>query len=265
MTTELPNGTYYSLSVDDDGIALVTIRRPERLNALHPAAHHELSALFDALPSIEGLRVVILTGEGARAFCAGYDLKDSIETGVMEVAPTGFAGLTSRIDYPLPLIAAVNGVALGGGFETALACDIIIASDMASFALPEPKVGWVALAGGVQRLPRAIGIKRAMDIILTGRTVSATEGQALGFVSEVVSADDLIAAAHRWAAQIAACSPLAIRCCKQVGYGSFDLPDLAAALDVTNYSTVQPMLDSEDSEEGRRAFTERRKPVWRGR
>ena len=245
-----------------DGIAVVTLDRPDRMNALHPAAHHALCALFDRLAEADGVRAVIVTGAG-RAFCAGYDLKDSLEA-EMQVSARGFAGLGARADYPLPLIAAVNGVAMGGGFETALACDIIVAAESARFALPEPKVGWAALGGGIQRLPRAIGIKRAMDIILTGRTVTAAEGHALGFVSEVVPDGGALAAAQRWAAQIAACAPLAIRCSKAAAYAGLDM-DLAAALDAGHYPGVAPMMDSADAIEGRTAFTERRPPVWTGR
>ena len=253
----------YRLTLEE-GIALVTLTRPERMNALHPAAHHALCDLFDRLAQTDGVRVVIVTGEG-KAFCAGYDLKDSLESGVMEISAKGFAGLTARTDYPLPLIAAVNGMALGGGFEMALACDIIIAARSARFALPEPKVGWAALAGGVQRLPRAIGIKRAMDIILTGRMVSADEGHALGFVSEVTAEDALLPAARRWAREIVACAPLAVACSKAVAYESLDQPTLADALNVDRYRQVAPLLASEDSVEGRTAFAERRKPVWKGR
>jgi crotonobetainyl-CoA hydratase len=253
----------YRLTLEE-GVAVVTLSRPERMNALHPAAHHALCDLFDRLAQTEGIRVVIVTGEG-KAFCAGYDLRDSLDNGVMEISAKGFAGLTGRTDYPLPLIAAVNGVALGGGFEMALACDIIVAAESARFALPEPKVGWAALAGGVQRLPRAIGIKRAMDIILTGRMVSAGEGHALGFVNEVVADGAVLAAARRWAAQIVACAPLAVRCSKAVAYASLDQPTLADALDVDRYPQVAPLMASEDSVEGRTAFAARRAPVWKGR
>lgn len=260
----MEKGRYYTLDVTD-GIATVTIDRPERMNALHPAAHHELSDLFDALPGDKSIRVVVVTGSGDRAFCAGYDLKDNLETGVMEIAPTGFAGFNARIGYPLPVIAAVNGMALGGGFELALACDFIIASDTASFALPEPKVGWAALGGGVQRLPRAVGMKRAMDIILTGRTVLPPEALAIGLVSEVVPGADLLTTARRWASDVAACAPIAIRASKTVAYGAFDLPDLAAALDMDNFPVSQEVMDSEDAVEGKRAFVERRAPRWTGK
>ena len=248
----------------EEGVALVTLTRPDRMNALHPAAHHALCDLFDRLAQTDGVRVVIVTGDG-KAFCAGYDLKDSLDSGVMEISAKGFAGLTARTDYPLPLIAAVNGVALGGGFELALACDIIVAAGSARFALPEPRVGWAALAGGVQRLPRAIGIKRAMDIILTGRMVPAEEGHALGFVSEVTADEALLPAARRWAKEIIACAPLAVACSKAVAYASLDQPTLADALDVDRYPLVAPLMASEDSVEGRTAFAQRRTPVWKGR
>lgn len=260
----MKNGHYHQLSIED-GIAILTIARPDRMNALHPAAHRELSDLFDALPTLADIRVLIVTGSGDRAFCAGYDLKDNLETGVMEIPFTGFAGFNARVDYPLPVIAAVNGMALGGGFELALACDFIIAADTASFALPEPKVGWAALGGGIQRLPRAVGMKRAMDIILTGRTVKAEEALSIGLVSQVVPQQDLMTTARRWASEVAACAPLAIRCSKAVAYQSFDLPSLSAALDISHYPLAQQVMDSEDAVEGKRAFVERRQPRWSGR
>lgn len=260
----MKRGAYHSLSVED-GIAIVTIERQERLNALHPAAHHELSALFDTLPSMENIRAVIVTGGGDRAFCAGYDLKDNLETGIMEIPVTGFAGFNARTDYPIPVIAAVNGMAFGGGFELALACDFIIAADAARFALPEPKVGWAALGGGIQRLPRAVGMKRAMDIILTGRVVQPPEALAIGLVSEVVPQPELMAAAMRWARDVAACAPLAIRCSREVAYGSFDQPSLTAALDISHYPLARRVMESEDAVEGKRAFVEGRSPRWTGK
>ena len=178
--------------------------------------------------------------------------------------PTGFAGLTSRFDLTKPVIAAVNGVSMGGGFEIALACDIIIASDKAQFALPEPKVGLAALAGGLSRLPRQIGSKRALGMILTGRHVSAEEGERLGFVNQVVPHDDLMATALDWASQIKACSPLSIRASKDVVYRSLNMASLQESM-AHKYDTVQAMAKSEDFIEGPRAFAEKRPPNWKGK
>jgi enoyl-CoA hydratase/carnithine racemase len=246
------------------GIAIVTLNRPEVHNALHPAAHHELNDVFDSLAAYESLRAAIVT-DADKSFCAGYDLLHNLETGIVELGRAGFGGVTSRTAFPIPLIAAVNGAAFGGGFEIALACDLIIASDKALFALPEPKVGWSALSGGVQRLPRAIGTKRAMGMILTGRVVDAPEGERLGFVNQVCAPESLMDEALRWAEMIEATSPLATRCNLEVAYGSLDQPDLASALDLSNYTTVQAMLESEDAKEGKAAFVDKRRPVWKGR
>ncbi|HAO56227.1 MAG TPA: enoyl-CoA hydratase, partial [Gammaproteobacteria bacterium] len=191
-------------------ILTVTINRPERLNALHPPGNAELGEVFDDFASNDDLWVAIITGAG-RGFSAGNDLRHQAEGGERVPTPRGFGGLSSRWDLTKPVIAAVNGVAMGGGFEIALSCDLIIASDQALFALPEPKVGLAALAGGLQRLPRQIGVKRALGMILTGRHVPAAEGKELGFVNEVVPHDQLMDEARRWAGMILECAPLSIR------------------------------------------------------
>ena len=184
----------------------------------------------------------------------------------MSSPPSGFAGLTSRFDLTKPLIAAVNGVAMGGGFEIALACDLIVAADTATFALPEPRVGLAALAGGLHRLPRQIGTKRALGMILTGRRVSAAEGLELGFVNEVVPAAELMAAAKRWAGQIMELSPMSIRASKETVYRGLDEPTLAAALKgQRDYPAVAAMIASEDFVEGPMAFSQKRPPQWKGR
>ena len=185
----------------DDHIMIVTINRPERLNALHPPGNAELGEVFDDFAADDNMWVAIITGEG-RGFSAGNDLRYQAEGGERVPTPTGFAGLTSRWDLNKPVIAAVNGVSMGGGFEIALACDLIIASDQAKFALPEPKVGLAALAGGLNRLPRQIGVKRALGMILTGRHVSPEEGKELGFVNDVVPHDQLMDKALEWAGMI---------------------------------------------------------------
>ena len=190
-------------------ILTVTLNRPKLLNALHPPAHVELAEIFDAFEADPELWVAIITGAGERGFCAGNDLKyQAAGKGEITTPPSGFGGVTSRYDCVKPMIAAVNGVAMGGGFEIALACDMIIASDRATFALPEPRVGLAALAGGIHRLPRQIGLKNAMGMMLTGRRVDAEEGQRLGFVNEVVAHEELMPTALRWAAMIEECTRL---------------------------------------------------------
>src|SRR5271168_3654280 len=189
-------------------ITVVTLQRPEVYNALHIEAHFELNKVFDDFSADPEQWVAIITGAGDKAFCAGNDLKWQAAGGKRGWDKGGFAGLTSRFDCDKPVIAAVNGIALGGGFEMALACDLIIASENATFALPEPRVGMVALAGGIQRLICEIGSKRAMSMLLTGRHVSAAEGLALGFVNAVVPEGAALTAAKQWAAQILECSPM---------------------------------------------------------
>ena len=205
----------------------------------------------------------IITGEG-RGFSAGNDLRYQAEGGERVPMPRGFGGLTSRFDMNKPVIAAVNGVAMGGGFEIALACDLIIASDQAKFALPEPKVGLAALAGGLNRLPRQIGPKRALGMILTGRHVSPEEGLQLGFVNEVVPHEQLMDAAMNWAKQIIACAPLSIRASKDVVYKSLDSASLQDAMEA-KYESVQAMVSSSDFVEGPKAFAEKRPPNWQGK
>jgi enoyl-CoA hydratase/carnithine racemase len=253
--------------VDREGpLTIVTLNRPEVMNALHPPAHFELAGVFDAFSADREQWVAIVTGAGERAFSAGNDLKYQASGGKMSAPPSGFAGIAARFDLDKPVIAAVNGLAMGGGFEIALACDIILAAETAVFALPEPRVGLAALAGGLQRLPREIGAKRALGMILTGRRVSAQEGLALGFVNEVVPAAELMAAARRWAAQILDLSPMSVRASKQAVYRGLGEPSIAAALkDQWNYPAVAAMFHSDDFIEGPRAFAEKRPPKWKGR
>jgi enoyl-CoA hydratase/carnithine racemase len=251
--------------VERDGrILTVTIARPEVMNALHPPANEELGRVFDDFVADPDLWVAIITGAGDRAFSAGNDLKFTARSdGKLPIAERGFAGLTSRFDNPKPVIAAVNGVAMGGGFEIALACDLIVASEKAVFALPEPRVGLAALAGGMHRLPRMIPLKHAMGMLLTGRRVSAQEGLELGFVNEVVSAEELMGAARRWADQILECAPISVRASKQSALKGLDLP-LEQAM-AAHYDQVHALLKSEDFIEGPRAFAEKRTPQWKGR
>ena len=250
-------------TVRDEGrLRIVTLNRPEVLNALHADANDELALVWDEFAACDDLWVGIVTGAGERAFSAGNDLK--VQAGGKRRAngPRGFAGLCHRFDLAKPMIAAVNGVAMGGGFETALACDIIIAAENALFALPEPRVGLIAGGGGVHRLPRSIPIKQAMGMILTGRRVAAREGFDLGFVTEVVPEGQALAAARRWAAMILECSPKAIRASKQAAYRGLDETTLEQAMR-TVYPAQWENIESQDYLEGPKAFAEKRKPGWR--
>lgn len=258
---------YEFIKVDREGpITTFTLNRPDVMNAMHSPAHFEMHEALDAFAADPDQWVGIVTGAGDRAFSAGNDLKHQAAGGVMKNPPSGFAGLTSRFDLTKPLIAAVNGVAMGGGFEIALACDIIIASETAVFALPEPRVGLAALAGGLHRLPRAIGVKRAMAMILTARRVSAAEGQLLGFVAEVTAPQDLLRTAHEWAKGICELGPMSIRASKEAVYRGLDEPSLEAAIKGQNkYPAIAALFTSEDFKEGPLAFAQKRPPQWKGR
>jgi crotonobetainyl-CoA hydratase len=257
---------YEFITVDREGpVTLFTLNRPEVMNALHSPMHFELDEAFNAFAADPEQWVGIVTGAGERAFSAGNDLKHQAGGGKMGSPPSGFAGLTSRFDLDKPLIAAVNGVAMGGGFEIALACDIILAAETAVFALPEPRVGLAALAGGLHRLPRQIGLKRAMGMILTARRVPAAEGQALGFVNAVVPAGELMAEARRWAAMICDCSPMSIRASKQAVMHGLDQTLPEAIGGQFKFPAVAALFQSEDFKEGPMAFAQKRPPVWQGK
>jgi enoyl-CoA hydratase/carnithine racemase len=246
-----------------DRIAWVTINRPEVMNALHPPANEELARVWDDFANDADAWVAVLTGAGERAFSAGNDLKWTAQHGMPRMPKGGFGGIVSRDDIWKPMIAAVNGVALGGGLEIALACDIIIAADTARLGLPEPRVGLMAAAGGVHRLPRFVPLKIAMGMMLTGRHITAAEAARIGLVNEVVPAKELHAAAERWAREILECSPLSVQATKQAALQGLAKPVLEAM--TAHYPLVQKLFTSEDVVEGPRAFAEKRKPVWKGR
>ena len=246
----------------DGRVCVITIDRPEVMNSLHPMAHIELARAFDDFQEDPDAWVAIITGTGERAFCAGTDLKFMAETGRDETPGTGFAGLTRRFDLVKPVIAAVNGVALGGGLEIVMACDLVIAADHAVFGFPEPRIGQAAL-DGLQRLARQIPLKLAMGMTLTGRRVSAGEAKTLGFVNDVVPAADLERAAADLAAEIVSCAPLSVQATKATIMESLDSPTLADAM-ARLHPLAEKMRASDDAREGPRAFAEKRQPKWTG-
>jgi enoyl-CoA hydratase/carnithine racemase len=243
-------------------VAWVTIDRPQVMNALHPPALAELNSVWADVIADDGVWVAILTGAGERAFSAGADLKYRVEQADGEPA--------RRVGHlldecPKPVIAAVNGYAVGGGLEMALRCDIILAAEHAQFGLPEPRRGLLADTGGVTRLPRRLPYHLALGLILTGRLISAAEAYRLGLVNEVVPPGELRAAAERWAGEILECAPLAVQAAKQVVRETLDLP-VGVALRLTDrLEAVRRLRESEDYREGPQAFVERRKPVWQGK
>ncbi len=252
------------LLIHKDGpVTWLTLNRPDALNALTNSLHHALSDAFDAFGQDQSQQICVITGAGNKAFCAGSDLKEGLSG---QYPKSGYAGLAARFDLNKPVIAAVNGFALGGGFELALACDLIIASETASFGLPEPLVGAIALGGGLHRLQRQIGLKNAMALTLTSRHVGAAEGKRLGFVNEVVHADDLKATVQTWCYDILRGSPVAVQASKAVMRRSLGEPSLEAAMKAqADYPEFQVWKNSEDVKEGINAFVEKRPPKWTGR
>jgi enoyl-CoA hydratase/carnithine racemase len=254
----------------EDQLAYVTINRPERMNALHAEANAEMRDAFERFRGDPDARVAIVTGTGERAFSAGNDLRATAERnragGTDPSAPRApLGGITFDWECDKPIIAAVNGYALGGGFELALACDVIIAAESAQFGLPEPTVGLVAGAGGVHRLPRQVPFKIAMGMMLTARRLTAAEAAAYGLVNQVVPQAELMATAREWAQQMLACSPVSLAITKQSVLAGLTMTVDEAMRDDRTSGRTARLYESEDSKEGPLAFAEKRKPNWKGR
>jgi crotonobetainyl-CoA hydratase len=251
----------------DDGVLTILLDRP-KANAIDVATSQALYAAFAQLQNDPALRVAIITGTG-RFFSAGWDLNAANEGEAIDAdhGPGGFAGLTELFSLDKPVIAAVNGLAMGGGFELALAADLIVASEAAEFALPEVRLGMIADSGGVLRLPRRLPRAIAAEMLMTGRRMDAAEAARWGLVNQVAPADQLLRVADALARQMVQAAPLALAAVKQVlrategqtveqAYHTLRTGDLPA------YRT---MLASEDAQEGPQAFAQKRAPVWRGR
>ena len=253
--------------VVNDHVATVTLARPEVLNAIDLASEAELQHIWSELERRSDVRAVVLTGQGERAFCVGADMKNSPSTSGLEywaaARPGGFGGIALRDTLNVPVIARVNGFALGGGFEMVLGCDIVIACEEASFGLPEPLVGRLPLDGGMTLLQRQIPHRIALAMLLTGQRISAKRALEIGLINEVVPRAELDATVARWVAQILACAPLSIQAIKAVVRQTAGMsPTQAQAM---RLPALVAALQSEDSREGVRAFQEKRKPIWQGR
>jgi len=246
------------------GVALVTLDRPDVLNALSLDMLDELAAILDRLDADPACRAIVLTGSGTRAFAAGADIRElARQTTVSLLAENRFAVWDRIGAVRTPVIAAVRGFALGGGCELAMSCDIIVAAEDATFGQPEINLGVMPGAGGTQRLTRAIGKARAMDLVLTGRPIGAVEAERMGLVSRVVAPDRTLDEAIELAKRIAAQAPVAVLAAKEAIKQADELP-LSAGLQHERRAFFL-LFASDDQGEGMAAFVEKRPPQWKGR
>jgi len=259
---------YEHLSVSTvNHVMRVTLGRPEVLNAINVKMHEELQMAFDDFAMDDNKWVCVVIGAGDRAFCAGSDLKAIARNeGPTSYPKNGYAGLIERYDLDKPVIAAVDGIAVGGGFEVALACDIILATRRSVFGLPEPLIGRMALGGGVHRLARQIGLKQAMGMILGSESVGAQKALDMGIVTDLIEDGEIETAINSWVTKILKCAPLSVRASKQAVLMGLDEASLEEALKKqTDYPAFVKMISSSDADEGPLAFAQKRAPDWKGR
>lgn len=254
-----------SVTIERTGaVAVIVIDRADRANAIDLDTANDLSKAFDDLAEDTAVRAVVLTAAGDRVFCAGMDLKavQAGQAGAINGVPGGFAGIARR-DFPKPLIAAVNGAAMGGGFEIVLACDLVVAADNARFGLPEVGIGLYAASGGAVRLIQRIVPARAMQALLLGEPIPAEEALRLGLVNSVVPGEQLRTAAVELAERVAANAPMALAATKRIARTALNAGEDAAW--ELNAELAPLVTDSEDAKEGAAASAERRAPHWTGR
>lgn len=254
-------------SIDGPILEIIFDRPP--VNAINPSTSRALGEAFIKLHSDDNLRVAIITAPGERIFSAGWDLKAANEAGATirnDHGPGGFAGLTELFNLNKPVVAAINGRAIGGGFELALACDIIVAAEGADFSLPEAGIGALADAGGMIRLPRRLPYVIAMDLLLTGRRMPASEAAHFGLINKVVPSSSLMETARDYARKIASGAPLSVQATKEVirETGKLSVEEAFGVLKREALPTYAKVYRSEDMVEGVRAFVERRPPNWKG-
>ena len=249
------------LTSAEDGVLVITLNRPEAKNAANKALAEGVAAAVDELESNSDLRVGILTGAGG-TFCSGMDLKAFVSGATPSIEGRGFAGLTEYM-VDKPMIAAVEGYALAGGFELAISCDLIVAADDSKFGIPEVKRGLAAAAGGLVKLPKQIPSRIAMELALTGDFISAERAAELGLINQVVPSGTALDAAKALAAKIAANGPLAVAASKQVVASAQDWTSDVAFKNQNDI--VMPVFTSEDAIEGATAFAEKRAPNWKGK
>ncbi|CAO3643461.1 unnamed protein product [Mucor hiemalis] len=272
-SVQFPKTEFVALSMPEPHVLLITINRPKQYNALHVGANWELHHIFDWAEKEDSVWVIIITGSGNKAFCTGMDLvsahnareNDKTSIGGNVLPPTGFGGLSNRRITRKPVIAAVNGFALGGGMEMVVSCNIVVATEKSQFGLPEVKQGVVIAAGGLARLARSVSYQIASELVLTGRFMKADEAKTHGLVNEIIPNDaNIVDAALRWAKQITANSPDAVLLTKQ---GLLLALERASMTDATEEWLATPEAtawrEGDNLTEGLMAFAQKRKAQWK--